>query len=116
MHVELHEAHGQTMRIRIVFAVIGHAFFYEVFGPWLQRQSVSEARADVEKRRIGDAVGRKTLPSTLTAATTARSGAALSAALSGRGGAGLPRSGWSRRSSSLPSSATSACRLFAGCR
>src|SRR5262245_4899869 len=113
MHVELHEAHGQTMRIRIVFAVIGHAFFYEVCGPRLQRQSVSEARADVEKRRIGDAVGRKTLSSTLTAATTARSGAALSAALSWRG-AGLPRSGWSRRSSSLPSSAAGACRLSAG--
>ena len=49
MRVKLHEAHRQTMRVGIVFAVVRHALFHEFRSPGLIRQATLESLAGVSE-------------------------------------------------------------------
>src|SRR5262245_55023687 len=47
--MKLHVAHRQTMRIGVVFAVVGHALLHKVSCPRLQRQTFLESRTHIAK-------------------------------------------------------------------
>ena len=58
MRVELHEAHRQTQRVGIVFAVARPARFLELGRPGCERQAVLEAGADIPEVGQRRSVGR----------------------------------------------------------
>src|SRR5262245_8362160 len=59
MIVKLQESHRQTMRIGIVFAVVGIPFFHQVGGPGLERQIIFEASPCIAERRDWNPIRRK---------------------------------------------------------
>src|SRR5262245_42014079 len=93
MIVKLHESHWQTMRIGIVFAVVGIPFFHQVGGPGLERQIIFEASPCIAERRDWNPIRRKWGYRWSTCTGAALPGAALpGAALPGAAlpGAALP--------------------------
>jgi len=51
MAVQLHEAHRQAMRVRVVLLIVLHALRAQVLGPRLIRRAARNVRADVEEGR-----------------------------------------------------------------
>src|SRR5262249_6425993 len=48
--VKLHDSHRQTVRVRVVFAVLGDTLAVQFRGPRLKRQSIGERGTKVPKR------------------------------------------------------------------